>query len=92
MQSIDVFAIVGTITFFVFAVRDAMKGNWIGFNGLFVAEAGFALFMNAPDPFFGFLGLVVWVTAFHYAGLVIILCPVLGSIAFLLDRPARRNW
>ena len=91
MSSIEVFAIVGSITFFVFAVRDAMKGNWLGLGGLLVAGAGFTLFMNAPDPFLGFLGLVVWVTAFHYAGLVIILGPVFGTIAFIFDRPGRRN-
>lgn len=92
MSSIDVFAIVTAITFFVFAVRDAIKGSWIGLVMLLVAGGGFILFKSATEPFFGFFGLVIFVTAFHYAGLVIILGPVLGSLVFLLDRPARRHW
>lgn len=92
MSSIDVIAIVSPIVLFVFSVRDAIRGNWFGLNALFVAGAGFVLFKCAPDPFLGIFGLVVWLTAYHYAGLVIILGPILGTVMFIFDRPARRHW
>lgn len=90
MSVVETIGVVSPIVMFVFAVANAIKGEWLGLKTLILSGLGFLMLWLCDDPILRLFGAAVWLTFFHYAGLIILLGPVMGSLVFWLDRPARR--